>query len=118
MNDSAPAPQLDVEALQRENAALRRALQLLEQQLAERDAMLKFKSDALLESGLDGQFHSLAERLYASEQAFRAVLEHSPDYIARYDLSFRRVYANPALRALTKLDVLGKTPIELGAFVN
>lgn len=40
------------------------------------------------------------ERLYASEQAFRALVEHSPDYIARYDLAFRRVYANPALLAL------------------
>jgi PAS domain S-box-containing protein len=116
MNDSPSQP--DLEALQRENAALRRALQSLEQQVAERDEMLKFKSDALHEAGLDGQFHSLAERLYASEQAFRAVLEHSPDYIARYDLNFRRIYANPALRALTKLDVLGKTPMELGAFVN
>jgi PAS domain S-box-containing protein len=57
-------------------------------------------------------------RLHASEQAFRAVVEHSPDYIARYDLSFRRIYANPALRALTKMDVVGKTPAELGAFVD
>ncbi len=57
-------------------------------------------------------------RLHASEQAFRAVVEHSPDYIARYDLDFRRVYANPALRALTKTDVLGKTPTELSAFVD
>lgn len=58
------------------------------------------------------------DRLHASEQAFRAVVEHSPDYIARYDLSFRRIYANPALRSLTKLDVVGKTPVELGAFVD
>lgn len=58
------------------------------------------------------------DRLHASEQAFRAVVEHSPDYIARYDLKFRRVYANPALRALTKSDVVGKTPTELSAFVD
>jgi len=58
------------------------------------------------------------DRLHASEQAFRAVVEHSPDYIARYDLNFRRVYANPALRALTRLDVIGKTPAESGAFVD
>jgi PAS domain S-box-containing protein len=58
------------------------------------------------------------DRLHASEQAFRAVVEHSPDYIARYDLTFRRVYANPALRSLTKLDVVGKTPVQLGAFVD
>ncbi|CAB3721898.1 sensor histidine kinase [Trinickia soli] len=58
------------------------------------------------------------ERLHASEQAFRAVVEHSPDYIARYDMNFRRIYANPALRSLTKEDVVGKTPAEMGAFVD
>src|SRR6266702_5830527 len=40
------------------------------------------------------------EHLHASGQAFRALVEHSPDYIARYDRECRRVYANPALRAL------------------
>lgn len=59
-----------------------------------------------------------ADRLHASEQAFRAVVEHSPDYIARYDLNFRRIYANPALRSLTTVDVVGKTPAEMGAFVD
>jgi PAS domain S-box-containing protein len=58
------------------------------------------------------------DRLHASEQAFRAVVEHSPDYIARYDLSFRRIYTNPALRALTETDVVGKTPAELTAIVD
>ena len=58
------------------------------------------------------------DRLHASEQAFRAVVEHSPDYIARYDLSFRRIYANPALRSLTNFDVIGMTPAEGGAFVD
>ena len=69
--------------------------------------------------GRDVTERKLAEdRLHASEQAFRAVVEHSPDFIARYDLSFRRIYANPALRALTKEDVVGKTPTETGAFVD
>lgn len=69
--------------------------------------------------GRDVTERKLAEdRLHASEQAFRAVVEHSPDYIARYDLNFRRVYANPALRSLTKEDVVGKTPAESGAFVD
>jgi len=59
------------------------------------------------------------KRLHASEQAFRAVVEHSPDYIARYDLNYRRVYANPALLELMRLpahEVLGKTPAELSSF--
>ncbi|WP_162831518.1 PAS domain-containing sensor histidine kinase [Paraburkholderia caffeinilytica] len=62
-----------------------------------------------------------AERLYASEQAFRAVVEHSPDYIARYDLGYRRVYANPALLKLMGPragEVLGTTPAELSKFVD
>ena len=60
-------------------------------------------------------------RLYASEQAFRAVVEHSPDYIARYDLHYRRVYANPALLELMRLpaaDVLGTTPAERSTFLD
>lgn len=40
------------------------------------------------------------ERLHASEQAFRAVVEHTPDYIARYDRDYRRIYANPALQRI------------------
>ncbi|WP_254699686.1 sensor histidine kinase [Trinickia violacea] len=61
------------------------------------------------------------DRLHASEQAFRAVVEHAPDYIARYDLGFRRVYVNPALLALMQLpssEVLGTTPLELSSFVD
>ena len=72
--------------------------------------------------GLDITARKEAElRLYASEQAFRAVVEHSPDYIARYDLSYRRIYANPALLKLMRLpasDVLGTTPAERGSFVD
>ncbi|SDG15865.1 PAS domain-containing sensor histidine kinase [Paraburkholderia phenazinium] len=61
------------------------------------------------------------QRLHASEQAFRAVVEHSPDYIARYDLSYRRVYANPALLKLMgrrASEVLGTMPTELSSFVD
>ncbi|MGX7006111.1 PAS domain-containing sensor histidine kinase [Caballeronia sp. KNU42] len=61
------------------------------------------------------------QRLYVSEQAFRAIVEHSPDYIARHDLEYRRVYANPALLKLIGHpagDVLGTTPAELSALVD
>ena len=72
--------------------------------------------------GLDITERKEAEqRLYASEQAFRAVVEHSPDYIARYDLDYRRVYANPALLQLMSLpasDLLGTTPAQLSSFVD
>ena len=61
------------------------------------------------------------ERLYASEQAFRTVVEHSLDNIGRYDLNFRRTYANPALLAFMRrsaADVIGKTPAEVSPFVD
>ncbi|WP_240655736.1 PAS domain-containing sensor histidine kinase [Paraburkholderia phosphatilytica] len=78
-----------------------------------------------LERELDALRHAAAERdpprPHASEQAFRAVVEHSPDYIARYDLNFRRIFANPALLSLmecTADELLGKTPAELSYFVD
>ncbi|HEX5392160.1 MAG TPA: PAS domain S-box protein [Rhodocyclaceae bacterium] len=55
------------------------------------------------------------EQLHASEQAFRAMVEHSPDLISRYDVNCRRTYMNPAFvrhcyRPMEEL--LGKTPLE------
>lgn len=54
-------------------------------------------------------------RLHASEQAFRAVVERSPDTIVRYDRDCRRIYLNPAmLRQVGRPEAewLGKTPYE------
>lgn len=47
------------------------------------------------------------------EQLFRALVENSPDYIARYDRNFRRIYVNPAIQKLFKVpktEVLGASP--------
>ena len=55
------------------------------------------------------------QKLAASEQLFRALVENSPDPIARYDRELRRVYVNPAIRKLFKEPadrVLGGTPQE------
>jgi PAS domain S-box-containing protein len=35
--------------------------------------------------------------LHAKEQEFRAIVEHTPDQIIRYDREFRRTYVNPAV---------------------
>jgi len=54
-----------------------------------------------------------AAQLLASEQLFRALVENSPDFIARYDRDFRRIYVNPAIQKLFGVpaqNVLGKTP--------
>ncbi|MEW5718618.1 MAG: PAS domain-containing protein [Chloroflexota bacterium] len=58
--------------------------------------------------------HKQAEmQLLASEQLFRALVENSPDFIARYDREFRRIYLNPAIQKLFASpaeNMLGKTP--------
>ncbi|OYD60216.1 UNVERIFIED_ORG: PAS domain S-box-containing protein [Burkholderia sp. CF145] len=50
------------------------------------------------------------ERLHASEQAFRAVVEHSTDYIARHDREGRCVYANPAMCGVLQHLLPGGSP--------
>lgn len=37
-------------------------------------------------------------QLASSEQLFRTLVEHSPDYIVRYDRDLQRIYINPALQ--------------------
>jgi len=54
-------------------------------------------------------------QILASEQLFRALVENSPDFIARYDREFRRVYVNPAIQKLFGRpveDVLNQTPAD------
>lgn len=54
-------------------------------------------------------------QLLESEQLFRALVENSPDFIARYDRDFRRVYVNPAIQRLfadSVGSVIGRTPID------
>jgi diguanylate cyclase (GGDEF)-like protein/PAS domain S-box-containing protein len=53
------------------------------------------------------------KKLQASEQLFRALVENSPDPIARYDRELHRVYVNPAIRKLftePAEQILGGTP--------
>lgn len=40
------------------------------------------------------------QQLLASEQLFRALVENSPDFIARYDREYRRIYVNPSIQKL------------------
>src|SRR5262249_36367143 len=80
--------------------ALRQAHAELETRVVERTAEL---ADALA-------------ALRLREQAFRDLVEHTPDVVARYDGECRRTYANPALArelgALPK-SLLGHRPTEL-----
>ncbi|HTZ00600.1 MAG TPA: PAS domain S-box protein, partial [Rhodocyclaceae bacterium] len=55
-------------------------------------------------------------RFHASDQAFRAVVENSPDVIVRYDREGRRILVNPEferVNRLTAAQVIGKRPVEL-----
>ncbi len=73
----------------------------------------------------DGQSYNLAlarditerkqteQSLTIREREYRALVENSPDFIARYDREFRRVYVNPAIQKLfgkPAENVLNKIP--------
>ena len=52
------------------------------------------------------------------EQEFQALVENTPDIIARFDRAMRFVYANPVVEQAAGVaphDLIGKTPQELGA---
>lgn len=56
------------------------------------------------------------EALFKREQEFRTLVENSPDTIARYDHTCRRVYANPRMVSVLGGDtarILGATPIQV-----
>ena len=66
------------------------------------------------------ELRRLNRELLASEQLFRALVENSPDYVARYDREFRRIYVNPAIQKLFAAppqDVLGETPASHTPFI-
>jgi PAS domain S-box-containing protein len=57
----------------------------------------------------------IEDALKTSEEAFRAMVENSPDVIMRYDLNCRRTYINPLgliLMGKPQDELLGKTPQE------
>jgi PAS domain S-box-containing protein len=55
--------------------------------------------------------------LYCREQELRAILENSPDIIARFDRELRYLYVNPVIKEATGLPAntfIGKTNTEVG----
>jgi PAS domain S-box-containing protein len=60
-------------------------------------------------------------QLHRSEQMFRAMVENSPDAIARYDSQCRRIFVNRATQLMygqSAEQLLGRTPSECSALVN
>jgi PAS domain S-box-containing protein len=73
--------------------------------------------------GIAGFSEDITERkrtediLHQREQEFRALVEHSPDIIFRFDRELRYIYINPAVELATGIppqEYLGKTYQELG----
>ena len=57
------------------------------------------------------------ELIHLREQEFRALVENSPDLIARFDPQLRHVYVNPSIERITgipKQTFIGKTNQDLG----
>ncbi len=57
------------------------------------------------------------EKLQVREKEFRALAEHSPDIIVRYDRNYQRIYVNPAFEhqfGQSAEEVLGKSVKETG----
>ena len=74
-------------------------------------------SGALANSVLFKQHQETEAALIESEAEHRALLEHSPDIILRFDKEMRHIYVNPAIEELTGLPpsaFIGKTHLELG----
>jgi PAS domain S-box-containing protein len=57
------------------------------------------------------------QTLRESEEKYRALVEHLPDVVVRFDREYRHLYVSPSVRAvvdLSPLDLTGKTHRELG----
>lgn len=94
--------------------ALRASKEELEQRVAKRTADLEKANELLRVELIEREKAEL--RINASEQAFRSVVENSPDVIIRYDREGRRLYVNPEFERvnhLTAEQVIGKKPVEL-----
>ncbi|MBD2014584.1 PAS domain S-box protein [Microcoleus sp. FACHB-53] len=96
------------EALQRVNEQLEIRLQKCTAELA--------KINESLQIEIEARKHQ-EEVLNRREQEFKALVEHAPDIIARFDRDLRHVYINPAITRATGLlpeTFIGKTNRDLG----
>ena len=123
MTEAVRELQLEVEALRRENALMLHALQSAQQQVAERDALLRRMRDALSEAQAQiardatagprtVAFAAVQRQL---EDQFQRLAESSSDIICRYDRCCRLVFANSGLMKLVRRpleELQGRTPNE------
>jgi PAS domain S-box-containing protein len=72
---------------------------------------------ALIETGLRQPLDLLFREINQRERKFRALAENAPDIIASLDCDLKFLYANPAIRRLTRWspsELVGKTPEQAG----
>ncbi|MFB2935047.1 PAS domain S-box protein [Aerosakkonemataceae cyanobacterium BLCC-F154] len=77
------------------------------------EQLIKLNEDLLL---ANTQLEASHDQLYQREQEFKALVENSPDIIARFDRQLRHVYVNSAIEQITGIsaqDYIGKTHLEL-----
>jgi diguanylate cyclase (GGDEF)-like protein/PAS domain S-box-containing protein len=86
------------------------------------DSAAPIKDDKGNIKGAVWVFRDITERkisqamLYRRQQEFRALVEHAPDIIARFNAQLRYVYVNPAIENLMEIPAprfIGKTNAEL-----
>jgi PAS domain S-box-containing protein len=105
----------EINQRQEAEEALQRANEQLEIRVQERTAELA-KINEFLQIEIESRKHQ-EEVLNRREQEFKALVEHAPDIIARFDRDLRHVYINPAITRATGLlpeTFIGKTNRDLG----
>ncbi|HEY9299673.1 MAG TPA: MASE1 domain-containing protein, partial [Phormidium sp.] len=78
------------------------------------DQLIKLNQELLI---VNTQLEASHEQLYRREEEFKALVENSPDIIARFDSQLRHVYINSAVEQVTGLapeEYIGKTLLEVG----
>ncbi|WP_084555206.1 PAS domain S-box protein [[Phormidium ambiguum] IAM M-71] len=78
------------------------------------EQLIKLNQELLL---ANNHLKASHEQLYQREQEFKALVENSPDIIARFDRQLRHVYINSAVEQVTGKhpeEYIGKTLLEVG----
>ncbi|MFB2881550.1 PAS domain S-box protein [Floridanema aerugineum] len=78
------------------------------------DKLIKLNQDLLI---VNTQLEASHEQLYQREEEFKALVENSPDIVARFDRQLRHLYINSAVEQVTGVspeEYIGKTHLEMG----
>jgi PAS domain S-box-containing protein len=106
---------LNISDRKRTEQALQRLNEELDNRVTERTSELEKLNEQLL--GEISERFVVAAALYQREREFRALVEHAPDIIERFDRERRHLYVNSAIEQVTGKPAsvfIGKTNQELG----